>query len=269
MANLYYAEELTDADFAVGELIEVTGDEAHHAVRVSRLRVGEHILIGNGQGCIGEGAVEVAERDRFVVRLQAVHVQPESTPGTSAGANSPELVLVQALAKGDRDDRAVEQATEFGVDAIVPWQAERSVSRWSGSGEKAEKGREKWQRIAREAAKQSLRPRIPGVRPLTNLAGLCELAAREDVVVVALHPRGNNPLSAWVGSLTAEGSGAATNPIRHVYLVVGPEGGFSDAELDRLEAAGAQVAVLGETVLRTSSAGPAALAVLNLAFGRW
>lgn len=264
MANLYYAEQLTDADFVVGELVEVTGNEAHHAVRVSRLRVGEQILVGNGQGCIGEGSVEVADRDRFAVRISAV-----AAARTPAGQDSPELVLVQALAKGDRDDRAVEQATEFGVDAIVPWQAERSVSRWSGSSEKAEKGREKWQRIAREAAKQSLRPRIPGVRPLETLEGLCELAGREDVAVVALHPRGNKPLSAWAGSIASEGEGNATCPIRHVYLVVGPEGGFSDAELDRLEAAGAQVGVLGETVLRTSSAGPAAIAVLNLAFGRW
>ncbi|MHA3724546.1 16S rRNA (uracil(1498)-N(3))-methyltransferase [Leucobacter sp. HY1910] len=264
MANLYYAEQLARADFAPGELITVTGDEAHHAVRVSRLRVGERILVGDGQGTLGEGTVETADRERFTVRLDSV-----SLPGETPGAQAPELVLVQALAKGDRDERAVEQATEFGVDAIVPWQAERSVSRWSGSGDKAEKGRDKWQRIAREAAKQSLRPRIPGVRPLATLGELCELAARGDSAVVALHPRGNNPLSAWAAQLTARAAATAGDGIRHIYLVVGPEGGFSDGELDRLEAAGAQVAVLGETVLRTSSAGPAALAVLNLALGRW
>lgn len=261
MANLYYAEQLAEGDFTLGELVEVTGDEAHHAVRVSRLRVGERILIGDGNGRIGEGEVETAERDRFTVRLDALH------PATAHG-DSPELVLVQALAKGDRDERAVEQATEFGVDTIIPWQAERSVSRWSGSGDKAEKGRDKWQRVAREAAKQSLRPRIPGVRPLETLAGLCALASRADTAVVALHPRGNNPLSAWAASIAAP-SGAAGDAIRHIYLVVGPEGGFSDAELDRFEAAGAHVAVLGDTVLRTSSAGPAALAVLNLALARW
>lgn len=264
MANLYYADELTEADFVIGELVEVTGDEAHHAVRVSRLRVGEQILVGNGRGCIGEGEVEIADRDRFAVRIRAISARKQQT-----GQGAPELLLVQALAKGDRDDRAVEQATEFGVDAIVPWQAERSVSRWSGSNEKAEKGREKWQRIAREAAKQSLRPRIPVVHSLVSLAGLSELAAREDTAVVALHPRGNNALSAWAGSFATPESGTVTSLIRHVYLVVGPEGGFSDAELDQLEAAGAQIAVLGETVLRTSSAGPAAIAVLNLAFGRW
>ena len=266
MANLYYAEQLAAADLAPGELVAVTGDEAHHAVRVSRLRVGERILIGDGRGTLGEGVVESADRDRFTVLLDSVS-QAGQAPG-SMGA-PPELVLVQALAKGDRDERAVEQATEFGVDAIVPWQAERSVSRWSGSSDKAEKGRDKWQRIAREAAKQSLRPRIPGVRPLATLADLCELSAHADTAVVALHPRGNSPLSAWAAQLAPKAAGVAGDGIRHIYLIVGPEGGFSEGELDRLEAAGAQVAVLGETVLRTSSAGPAALAVLNLVLQRW
>ncbi|MBP1325099.1 16S rRNA (uracil1498-N3)-methyltransferase [Leucobacter exalbidus] len=259
MANLYYAEQLAEAPLAPGTVVEVTGDEAHHAVRVSRLRTGERILIGDGQGRIGEGEVETAERDRFTVRLDTVH---------EAATPAPALVLVQALAKGDRDERAIEQATEFGVDAIVPWQANRSVSRWNGSGDKAERGCEKWQRIAREAAKQSLRPRIPGVRPLTSLAGLCELAALPSTEVIALHPRGNHPLSAWVSAHAATLNGGAGGA-HEVVVVVGPEGGFSDTELDRLEAAGAQIAVLGETVLRTSSAGPAALAVLNVALGRW
>lgn len=257
MANLYYAEHPTGAAaFTVGALIEVTGDEAHHAVRVSRLRVGERILIGDGAGQLGEGEVVTAERDRFAVRLETV---------TAASALAHELVLVQALAKGDRDERAVEQATEFGVDAIVPWQAERSVSRWSGSVDKAAKGREKWQRIAREAAKQSLRLRIPGVRPLATVADLCGLAAEANTAVIALHPRGNNPLSGWV----QEHAAALASNVNKVYLIVGPEGGFADAELDQLEAAGAHIAVLGETVLRTSSAGPAALAVLNIALARW
>lgn len=264
MANLYYAEQLASADFAPGATVEVTGDEAHHAVRVSRLRVGERILIGDGRGNLGEGEVTSAERERFTVQLDEVRLATDP-------ADQPEIILVQALAKGDRDERAVEQATEFGVDAIAPWQAERSVSRWSGAGDKAEKGREKWQRIAREAAKQSLRSRIPGVRPLVTLAELCDSARESGTAVVALHPRGNNPFSAWAASLAAtrNGAEAITDPIRHIYLIVGPEGGFAEGELDQLESAGASIAVLGETVLRTSSAGPAALAVLNVALRRW
>mgnify|MGYP001287922095 CR=1 FL=1 len=150
MANLYYREDLDAADFEVGATVEVMGDEAHHAVRVSRLREGEEILVGNGRGAIGRGAVTAVAKDRFSVRLDEAREDPQ--PGQC-------LVLVQALAKGDRDERAVEQATEFGVDAIVPWEAARSVSRWGA--EKAERGAAKWRRIAREASKQALRARIP------------------------------------------------------------------------------------------------------------
>lgn len=251
MANLYYRDDLPASEFAVGGLIEITGDEARHAVRVSRLRVGERILVGNGAGAVGEGIVETTDRDRFAVRVDAASVSP--VPETR-------LVLAQALAKGDRDERAVEQATEFGVDAIVPWEASRSVSRWGA--DKAVKGVAKWQRIAREASKQSMRPRVPLVREPLRLAGLCAAAESEDVEVVALHPRGGARLSAWAGSDAARGA-------REIVIVVGPEGGFADDELDALESAGARVLMLGDTVLRTSSAGPAALAVLCSALGRW
>ena len=130
------------------------------------------------------------------------------------------------------------------------------MSRWEG--ERAAKGAEKWSRIAREASKQSMRGWIPEILPLAGLAGLCKLTARADVLV--LHPRGDSRLSEWRPA--PEGAG-------EVCLVVGPEGGFGESELAALERAGASVLALGETVLRTSSAGPAALAVLNAALGRW
>lgn len=253
MANLYFNEALRASDFAPGSLVEVDGDEARHAVRVSRLRVGERIAVGDGAGTIGEGAVEATAKDRFAVRIDAVRSEPSPRQ---------RLVLVQALAKGDRDERAVEQATEFGVDAIVPWEAARSVSRWGE--EKAAKGIEKWRRIAREASKQSLRSRIPEVRIPVSTAALCELVGRGDTDLVVLHPGDGCTLSEWARQRRHLGEWAA-----ETCLVIGPEGGLADDELTRLANAGASVCVLGGTVLRTSSAGPAALAVLNTAFGRW
>lgn len=251
MANLYYREDLEAADFEAGATVEVTGDEAHHAVRVSRLREGEEILVGNGRGAIGRGAVTAVAKDRFSVRLAEAREDPQ--PGQR-------LVLVQALAKGDRDERAVEQATEFGVDAIVPWEAARSVSRWGA--EKAERGAAKWRRIAREASKQSLRARIPEVGAPVGIEGLCALAAGEGRRLLVLHPGADDALSAWASTEAARESGA-------IHVAIGPEGGIGDSELDALEAAGALILRLGDTVLRTSSAGPAALAVLNAALGRW
>ena len=257
MANLYYCEALGADALRPGEIVEVGGEEARHAVRVARLRAGERTMIGDGRGVLAAGEVVRAERDRFAVRIESVE---------SAGEPEPRLVLVQALAKGDRDERAVEQATEFGVDAIAPWQAARSVSRWVGAGgaggEKAAKGVAKWARGARGAAKQSMRARVPEVLDPRRIGELCEFAARDDTEVLVLHPRGERGLADWA-------AGGAGSAVREIQLVVGPEGGFADAELDALEAAGARVLVLGRTVLRTSSAGPAALAVLNVALGRW
>lgn len=252
MAHLYYREDLEAAEFIPDNLLTVRGEEARHAVRVSRLRVGEHILVGNGAGALGEGVVTEVDREHFVVRLERAQSEAQTDACTT--------VLVQALAKGDRDERAVEQATEFGVDRIVPWQSERSISRWDGA--KEERGTAKWQRVAREAAKQSLRARIPVVARPTSLAELCELAGADGTALLVLHPRGTRRLSDWARD-------ALTHDVRRIVVVVGPEGGFSDAELGALQASGAEAVRLGEAVLRTSSAGPAALALINAALGRW
>ena len=257
MANLYYREDLPSSAFEVDAVVEVAGDEARHAVRVARLRAGERILVGNAAGVIGGGEVLSADRDRFAVRLSEVREDP-----------IPErpLILVQALAKGDRDERAVEQATEFGVDLVMPWQAARSVSRWDGA-EKAERGAQKWRRIAREASKQALRSRVPAVTPPVSLVELCGFS-RAGAQTLVLHPGGELALSDYTPPLAPEGA-THGDAVGGVLVVIGPEGGIDDAELAALADAGARILRLGDTVLRTSSAGPAALAVLNVALGRW
>lgn len=272
VANLYFDEHLLERHPSLNtdDLITIDGDEARHAVRVSRLRAGEHIAVGDGAGAIATGEVIEAEKSRFTVRVENVRHDP---------APSQRLVLVQALAKGDRDERAVEQATEFGIDAIVPWQADRSVSRWDGpdTATRTEKGMAKWRRIAREAAKQSMRSWMPEVREPLTLDGLCALAAGGTARLVVLDPRGARKLSEWART-TLDADDAESSLLQseeasidrlETMLVIGPEGGFSEAELRRLAESGAHLLQLGEAVLRTSSAGPAALAVLNVALGRW
>jgi 16S rRNA (uracil1498-N3)-methyltransferase len=167
--------------------------------------------------------------------------------------SAPRLTLVQALAKGDRDELAVQAATELGVDRVVPWASSRSVSRWDGP--KAEKGRARWTSIVREAVKQSIRARIPSVEPVASTR---ELPARlEGERMLLLVPGADTPLSA----IRPDG--------RDLALVVGPEGGMDPAEIQRLREAGGEPVRLGEAVLRTSTAGPAAIAVLSVALGRW
>lgn len=242
MALHFLVETSTDA--AIGGVVSLTGAEAKHAAVVRRLRVGEAVTIGDGAGVWLVGVAEEVSPQRVDVRIaeRTVHEAP-----------NPRIVLVQALAKGDRDELAVQAACELGVDEIFPWQASRSVSRWEGP--KAAKGRERWASIVREAAKQAHRSWVPEVSApvtTTQLAGLAE--GRR---MLLLDPTAPLRLSA----LTPDG--------RDLMLVVGPEGGISDEELSRLSAAGAERVLLGDTVLRTSTAGPAAIAVLSAALGRW
>lgn len=248
MSSLYLDESLTDADLKVGRVVTISGTEAHHAVSVSRVRVGERVLIGNGAGTQAETVVEEIAPKLLTCRVESV---------TSRPLNAPRLLLVQSLAKGDRDERAVESATEVGVDEIYPYQAHRSVSRWNK--EKADRGRERWQKLAREAAKQSLRHRVPEVRELLQMNDLCELA-RSSLLLV-LEPSVTRRLS----DVDATQLQATTK----VALIVGPEGGFDQTELQALEAVGAELVCLGETVLRTSTAGVAALSIVNAKLGRW
>ncbi|MES2094493.1 MAG: 16S rRNA (uracil(1498)-N(3))-methyltransferase [Actinomycetota bacterium] len=242
MAHFYLSEQLVSA--AVGERVTVGGAEARHAVTVSRIVTGESITIGNGAGLVISGSVVSAQHTEFVVEVETVVETP---------AASPAIWLVQALAKGDRDELAVQQATELGVDGVIPWSAQRSIVKWEGV--KVQKGHDRWSAIVREASKQSMRPWVPEVGDLASLAVLVALAAETRMLL--LQPTAERTLS------TLEPDD------RDVVLVVGPEGGIAPSELSRLEAAGATSVRLGDTILRTSTAGPAAVAVLNARLGRW
>lgn len=231
----------------VGDVVALTGDEAHHAAAVRRVRVGEEVTLGDGRGAWLTGVCEAVAPREVRVRVGDRSLVP---------AAAPRLVLVQALAKGDRDELAVQAATELGVDEIVPWQASRSVSRWQGP--KLVKGVARWSAIAREAAKQAHRAWIPPVATPLGTPGVIERAA--DARVLVLEPTAELALTAL-----AWPQGDA----RDILLVVGPEGGIDGAELDAFEAAGAEPVRMGASVLRTSTAGPAAIAVLSAALGRW
>lgn len=244
MASLYLDEGAELAAVAAGDVVRLGGPEARHAVQVARVRLGERISIGDGRGTVVTGPVLESGQGELTIEVAELVREQPATPA---------LVLVQALAKGDRDELAVQAATELGVDRIVPWAAARSVSRWEGA--KAEKGRQRWATIAREASKQSIRAWVPEVEAATPTARLPELLAGTRLLV--LEP-------------TAErGLAQLELDERPLALLVGPEGGVAPEELARLTAAGAEPVRLGPTVLRTSTAGPAAIALLSARLGRW
>ena len=234
--------DVTGPDF----LLE--GPEGRHAVSVKRLRPGEDVVLTDGRGRWAEGVVKAAEgKDRLVVTdVESVHEEP---------VESPRITVVQALPKGDRGELAVETMTEVGVDAIVPWQASRCITQWKG--DRGLKALGKWRATAREAGKQSRRVRFPEVADAATTKQVAALLAGADFAAV-LHESGDEPLA--TAQLPAEGE---------IVLVVGPEGGVSREELDLFGQAGARAFRLGRTVLRTSTAGTAAAALLLGRTGRW
>lgn len=246
MSSLFLREDLEPAAVEASRTATITGAEAKHAVTVNRIRVGERLAIGNGRGLIVSGPVTRADAGELSIQAELIeNVLPPS----------PRLVLVQALAKGGRDEMAVQASTELGVDAVIPWSAARSVSKWEG--QKVAKGQDRWASIVREASKQSIRAWLPDVTTLFSSRDLEKLAASSQMLV--LEPSADLALTEWQPGQQE----------RDIVLVVGPEGGIAPSELERLQAAGATAVRLGSTVLRTSTAGAAALSVLSARLGRW
>jgi 16S rRNA (uracil1498-N3)-methyltransferase len=228
---------LVDA-LPAGDTARLDGPEGRHAADVQRLRVGESLLLGDGRGTVATGTVTSVTRGCLDVQLRARRSWP---------APRPRLTVVQGIAKGDRGELAVQAMTEVGVDTIVPWAAARSIAKW-----RDERPLERWRATAREAAKQARRPWLPTVTTAQPTAAVAPKATF--VLDEAAHLR----LST-----------VDLPPVDDIVLVVGPEGGIAPEELSAFAAAGAVPVRLGDTVLRTSTAGVAALSVLSARLGRW
>lgn len=243
---------MTAAEFLVspGEITKETktftldGDEGRHAATVKRMREGEVINLCDGKGM--RAFASVAKVHKHTLDLVIDRVVFEDAP-------EPRFVVVQALAKGERAELAVEMLTEVGADAIVPWKAEHSIGKWDS----IEKGLEKWRRTSRESAKQSRRSWIPEISPLHTTEQVCELISQAQSVFV-LHESADQALAAC--AIREQGT---------IIVVVGPEGGISPEELAAFEAAGARIVHMGASVMRTSTAGAIAVGGLLMRSQRW
>ncbi|GGV06144.1 ribosomal RNA small subunit methyltransferase E [Kitasatospora herbaricolor] len=232
---------------AAGTLVRLDGPEGRHAAAVKRLEPGEAVTLADGLGLGVDGTVAAVHgKDAIDVTVLAVRREP---------GPSPRIVVVQALPKGDRGELAVETMTEVGVDVVIPWPASRCITQWKG--DRGAKALAKWRATAREAGKQSRRLRFPEVRDPMTTRQLAPLLAGAAFAAV-LHEDGAQPLAA-----------AALPPAGDLVLIVGPEGGVSPEELAAFAEAGAGPYRLGPSVLRTSTAGVAAGALLLGRTGRW
>lgn len=228
-----------------GSVIVLDGPEGRHGATVKRIGVGERVLLADGIGRRADAVVESVGVGELHLRVHEMTQEPQPDP---------RFVLIQALTKGDRDEQAIEAATELGVDEVVPWQATRSIVIWRG--DRAVRSQRKWESVVRAATKQSRRARVPVVNAVANHAAVIQ-RIEEAALAVVLHEEAALPLTRL--ELPTAGD---------VVLIVGPEGGISFDELSAFVGAGAVAVRLGPSVLRSSSAGPAALAVMSAA-GRW
>ncbi|UYP17575.1 16S rRNA (uracil(1498)-N(3))-methyltransferase [Rhodococcus sp. Z13] len=244
-ATLFYLDPLPEE----GGTAVLDGKEGRHAATVRRIAVGERLVLADGAGAVADVEVTAVAKDRLEALVLARRV---------VDPPHPKVTVVQALPKSDRSELAVELATEAGADEFVPWQSARCVARWDA---KADKGVARWQAVATAAAKQSRRPYVPSVSPLHRTADVVarvRQAADRGESVLVLHESATVPF--------------ADLPLRDVEaltLVVGPEGGLDDSEVQALTEAGAVAVSLGPTVLRTSTAAAVALGAIGVLTDRW
>lgn len=247
MRDLFYVDTLPE----VGLLAVVDGDAGFHATNVRRTRPGEHLDLSDGAGAVAHCVVEDVGKGQLSARVLDRRM---------VTATAPAVTVVQAIPKSDRAELAVELAVEAGADAVTAWQAARCVARWDGAA-KVDKGLRRWRAVARAAARQSRRAHIPpvdGVVTTAQLVGRVESAVADGATVLVLHESATAPLA-----------GLPLAQATSVTLIVGPEGGIADDEVEALTAAGAVAVRLGRTVLRTSTAAAVGLGALGVLTPRW
>lgn len=251
-ASLLRSAEIPD----VGRHLLIDGPEGKHGAAALRLRAGEQILVGDGRGVVATCEVLSAAGSEVevLVRVRTEHEAPR-----------PSVTIVQGLPKSERSELAVDLATEAGADEIIPWQADRCISRWTGGKGKADKGRQKWLNAARAAAKQARRAFEPPIGELLDSTALTAKVAEwvgAGSAVIVLHEEESQALTDLAREAVDSGK-------ERIVLVVGPEGGVSDREIAALREAGAMPALLGPEVLRTSTAAAVALGALGAITPRW
>ncbi len=238
MLSLFFIEDLPTQ---VGSTYEFANEDALHAIKVLRMRTGEVCNLSDGAGKWSRVEVLEVHKKHMTVQVLESGFQEELPV---------RFTVVQAIPKGDRIKESIELSTEGGVDRIVMWKASRSIG-------KSEDKIDKLQITAREASKQSRRFRIPKVTGTASTIDVIDEIAQADLAIV-FHESATQKISDVV------------RPGHHsVLIIIGPEGGLTDEEVDLFAASGAKVALMGRPVLRSAHAGLAALAAVNTALSVW
>lgn len=233
-----------DQPLAVDDIVTLADDKRHHLTTVLRLSEGAELVVFNGDGHEYSATIDQATRKALTVAITEQH-----TPGRESPL---EVTLVQAIARGDRMDLALAKAVELGVTRIQPVFTQRGQVKLEGP--RLDKKQEHWQRRVESAAEQSGRLLCPVVAPAMDLATLLDSTPDTDTLDLMLAPTAAQSLGQITGG-------------NHIRLLIGPESGLSANEIERAAAAGWQALTLGPRILRTETAGMAALAALQTAWG--
>lgn len=238
MLSLFFVDELSGSKTQA-----LDNDEAHHAIKVMRLKIGEEIKISDGEGSWVSGPISEVGKKSLKITVTSNGIER---------IKKPELVLVQAIIKSDRNKEMLELITVAGVDRIIPWQADRCISKWQSNSY------DKWSNSIKEASKQSRRVNLPKLEKVMSTKQIIEQMVVNDCIVV-FHESANEKFS----SLDISQKASA------LYLIIGPEGGITDTELEIFKSKGGNLVRLGEPVLRSAHAGFAALASIQTKLERW
>ena len=238
MLTLFFTDQIND-----GSTQTLDKDDAHHAIKVLRLKLGEVIKISDGVNKWVSGSIiEISKKELTISISERGHFEEKK----------PELVLVQAVTKSERNKEMLELAIEAGVDRIIPWQAERSISKWQSDSA------QKWEIGIKEACKQARQVRLPKLMPMLTTAGVVQLLSK-DARIIVFHESASEKFAQL----------QLPESLASIYLVIGPEGGISQSELSIFENGGSKIVRLGETVLRSAHAGFAAISAVQTKLGRW
>jgi 16S rRNA (uracil1498-N3)-methyltransferase len=236
--TLFFTDQIND-----GSTQTLDKDDAHHAIKVLRLKLGEVIKISDGVNKWVSGSIIEISKKELTISISERGDFEEKKP---------ELVLVQAVTKSERNKEMLELAIEAGVDRIIPWQAERSISKWQSDSA------QKWEIGIKEACKQARQVRLPKLMPMLTTAGVVQLLSK-DARIIVFHESASEKFTQL----------QLPESLASIYLVIGPEGGISQSELSIFENGGSKIVRLGETVLRSAHAGFAAISAVQTKLGRW
>ena len=238
MLTLFFTDQIND-----GSTQTLDKDDAHHAIKVLRLKLGEVIKISDGvKKWVSGSIIEISKKELTISISERGDFEEKK----------PELVLVQAVTKSERNKEMLELAIEAGVDRIIPWQAERSISKWQSDSA------QKWEIGIKEACKQARQVRLPKLMPMLITAGVVQLLSK-DARIIVFHESASEKFAQL----------QLPESLASIYLVIGPEGGISQSELSKFENGGSKIVRLGETVLRSAHAGFAAISAVQTKLGRW